>query len=105
MTDEEKKSIEQLDYELTDSWVHNKGISKETLTLFKKVTEKQQKEMEEQGLRLLELAHKLTFDYISKDKIRDYKNAVEWKRQQEIENLGMSMLGSAIDVLNKLLKE
>lgn len=43
--------------------------------------------------------------YISKDKIRDYEKALEWKRQQEIENLGMSMLGSAIDVLNKLLEE
>lgn len=33
--------------------------------------EKQQKEIEGQGVRLLELAHKLTFDYISKDKIRE----------------------------------
>ena len=44
-------------------------------------------------------------DYICKDKIRDYKKDIEWERQQEIENIGMSMLGSAIDVLNKLLEE
>lgn len=47
MTDEEKQAIEKLDYELTKSYVHNQGISKETLKLFKDIIEKQSKEIEE----------------------------------------------------------
>ena len=46
MNEEEKQAIEKLDYELTYSWVHNQGISKETLKLFKDIIEKQQKEIE-----------------------------------------------------------
>lgn len=76
-----------------------------------KYIEKQQKEIEElkKPKYIIDCKTnkitKLTNDFISKDKIRDYKKAIEWKRQQEIENMGMSMLGSAIDVLNKLLVE
>ena len=44
-------------------------------------------------------------NYVSKDKIRDIKKAIEWRRNQEIEDIGVSFLGSAIDVLEKLLKE
>lgn len=45
MNEEEKQAIEKLDYELTNSYVHNQGISKETLKLFKDIIEKQQKEL------------------------------------------------------------
>lgn len=45
MSEEEKQAIEKLDYELTYSWVHNQGISKETLKSFKDIIDKQQKEI------------------------------------------------------------
>ena len=43
--------------------------------------------------------------YISKDKIRAKIEEVKRKREEEWETAGISMLGSAIDVLNELLEE
>lgn len=74
MNEEEKEAIEKLDYELTYSWVHNQGISKETLKLFKDIIEKQQREIQElKGINAIQEYRIEDIDpreFISKDKIR-----------------------------------
>lgn len=75
---EEKEIIEKLDYELTESYVHDIGISKETLKLFKDMIEKQQKEIEElKGIIAIQKYRIEVIDereLISKDKIREIIN-------------------------------
>ena len=44
-------------------------------------------------------------DYVSKDKIRSKIEEVKRKREEEWKTAGISMLGSAIDVLIELLEE
>lgn len=122
MSEEEKEVIENIDLlvhclnygeqKMTIASERQKEIAQE-LQMLLNLLDKKQKEIEElkkpkylvhfENNKITKM--ELINDFISKDKIRDYKKAVEWKRQQEIENLGMSMLGSAIDVLNKLLEE
>ena len=75
MTEEENKAIYNLKH-IKQHWEPTEedelgNIEYKSICIALDLIEKQQKEMEEQGLRLLELAHKLTFDYISKDKIRE----------------------------------
>lgn len=114
LSEEEKKAINfikeviELWLDKDKSYVFMTDYEKENLKIILNLIDKQQKEIEDMREELqmyVDIGNNNLHNYISKDKIRDYKKAVEWKRQQEIENLGMSMLGSAIDVLNKLLEE
>lgn len=43
--------------------------------------------------------------HISKDKIREKMKSIKEKRNKEIDEIGCSFLGSAIDVLEELLEE
>lgn len=88
MNEEEKQAIEKLDYELTNSWVHNQGISKETLKLFKDIIEKQQKEIEKLKDELKEernfnkSALETLKECVHKDKIKEKIKELEshiWK--------------------------
>jgi len=123
MNEEEKKAIEYLKDLRFEKQAFS--ISKDDFEEVKqietilKLIEKQQKEIEElrqwkytidtyedlDKLKELDLIKIKGKEYISKDKIREYKEAYKQKREQEIKELGMSMLGSAIDILEKLLGE
>lgn len=70
MTEEEKKAIEYLKNRLEILHNNTQWATENSIKVVLNLIEKQQKELEGQGLRLLELAHMLTFDYISKDKIK-----------------------------------
>lgn len=112
MNEEEKKDIEYLKKYIKWETYGERSLETAIATILN-LFEKQQKEIEELESRIdlgldfrnEEIDKYMQENYISKDKIREYKEALKWKRQQEIENLGMSMLGSAIDVLEKLLGE
>lgn len=85
LSEEEKKAIEQLDYELTDSWVHNKGISKKILTLFKKVIENQQKEIED--YRRLISYFKVKLNNI------DFETETGWRKIEKLEKTYGEIIG------------
>ena len=127
MSEEEKKAIEVINEKI--EYINNmpiniknkstikflvevQKVANELVDISNEIIIKQQKEIEELNKNKQQISYEEIFtpdyieeNFISKDKIRDYKKAIEWKRQQEIKNIGMSMLGSAIDVLDELLEE
>lgn len=77
-----------------------------------KEIEELKKEIEERETRLQEeinencrLKTELYGNSISKNKIREKLEEVKNKREEEIEKYQVSMLGSAIDILQELLEE
>ena len=126
-TKEEKNAIEVINEKIEDInnmpintknkstikfLVEVQKVANELVDIANEIIIKQQKEIEELNKNKQQISYEEIFtpdyieeNFISKDKIRDYKKAIEWKRQQEIKNIGMSMLGSAIDVLEELLEE
>lgn len=102
MSEEEKKAIAEI-YSIV---YHDKDknfviVSRTKLNTILALLFKQQKEIE----YLKEVKWYYENSTISKDKIREKIEEVKNRRETEIKKYQVSMLGSAIDILQELLKE
>ena len=91
-------------------------LFKDTKNKLEATIEKQQKEIEKLK-ELLEYKRKYCSELeedlfrncrnyvIPKDKIREKMKSIKERRNKEIDEIGCSFLGSAIDILEELLKE
>lgn len=105
MNEDEKQAIEKLDYELTNSYVHNQGISKETLKLFKDIIEKQQKEIKKLKENLKECVHKEKILEKLEELRKEYNNLFTQGLSLDYMNINSHRYDAMKTVLEELLGE
>lgn len=109
MSEEEKREYEEAKLYLKHTGIDDFKWATEKIL---KLVDKQQKEIEElreevkrQGNTREIEEEFIEKNYISKDQIREKMEEVKNRRETEIKKYQMSMLGSAIDILQELLEE